>query len=190
VLSGVNVIFIGGSKYSVFEDVPNLAALIAVLKDAREKRTPVLGICFGAQLLAHMYGGEVVRDNANEEFGTFEVKTTDDAIFDMLFADMPDAFPAQCAHQDKITKIPPGATLLASSARCAVQAFVIPGTDIYGFQFHPERSKSDFEKIIALRKADHSSDPSRYESALVSLKESSDAESLVAKVIDRIVAQK
>lgn len=189
-LAGIHAIFIGGSKYSVFEQVPNLAALIGVLKAAREKTTPIFGSCFGAQLLAHAFGGEVIRDKANAERGTFEIQGSDETFTDILFADMPDKFPAQEAHQDRIAKPPSGAVVLASSPRCPVQAFAIPGADIYGTQFHPERSKADFERLIDLRKNDHANDPADLDAAKATLKESPEAESLVAKFIDRIVTQR
>ena len=184
---GVDAIIVGGAKWSVWEDVPNQAALIEVLKAAREKRTPILGICFGAQLLAHAFGGEVVRDEEHAEWGTFQIETTDDAITDMLLADAPFSFPAQCAHHDRINKMPPGAMLLASSARCGVQAFVIPGTDIYGFQFHPERSKESYEKLLQMKGRDYSADQAGLEKIYASLKETKEAATLITKFIDRIV---
>jgi GMP synthase (glutamine-hydrolysing) len=187
-LSGVQAVIIGGSKYSVFEDVPNLPALIEVLKAAREKKMPVLGVCFGAQLVAHAFGGQVVRDKEHEERGTFSIQGTDEALFDMLFSDAPDSFPAQCSHHDTIVKLPPGATLLATSARCPTQAFVLPGIDIYGLQFHPERSKADFQRLIEHKKQDSS--VASYDLASIKLEETPDAEALVAKFIDRIVMQR
>lgn len=185
---GAQAVIIGGSKYSVFDDVPNLAALIETVKAAREQKKPMLGICFGAQLIAQTFGGQVVRDKEHEERGTFTMQASDDALFDMLFSDTADSFPAQCSHHDTIVKLPPAATLLASSTRCATQAFSIPGTDIYGFQFHPERSKADFEKLIERKKNDSS--VASYNLASIKLEESPDAEQLVVKFIDRIVLQR
>jgi GMP synthase (glutamine-hydrolysing) len=190
VLDGAHAVIVGGSKWSVWEDVPNQAALIDVLKAAREKKIPILGVCFGAQLLAHAFGGQVVRDEEHAEWGTFDVETSDDALMDMLFADAPFSFPAQCAHHDRIAKLPPAATVLASSKNCSVQAFVIPGTDIYGVQFHPERSKRDYETLLAMRGRDYSADQSNLERIKASLKETPAAEDILAKFIDRIVVQK
>lgn len=189
-LDGAHAVIVGGSKWSVWEDVPNQPALIEVLKAARERKIPILGVCFGAQLLAHAFGGQVVRDMEHEEWGTHEIETSDDALMDMLFADAPFSFPAQCAHHDRIAKLPPAATLLASSKNCAVQAFVIPGADIYGVQFHPERSKRDYETLLEMRGRDYSADQASFERIKASLKETPAAEELLAKFIDRIVVQK
>jgi GMP synthase (glutamine-hydrolysing) len=190
ILNGADAIIIGGSKWSVWEDVPNQPALIEVMKAAREKKTPMLGVCFGAQLIAHVFGGQVARDEEHAEWGTFMMETGDEAITDMLLADAPFSFPAMCAHHDRVTKLPPGAVLLASSARCPVQAFAIPGTDIYAFQFHPERSKADYEQLIQMKGKDYSADQSGLDAIKASLKETTAAESLLAKFVDRIVLQR
>lgn len=187
-LDGMRAMVIGGSKYSVFEDVPNQDALIAVLKEARARRVPVLGCCYGAQLIAHAFGGEVIRDEANEEVGSFVIRASEDAWTDMLFADAPDEFYAQCAHHDHIAKLPAGAMLLASSDKCAVQAFSIPGTDIYAFQFHPERNAADFNEILTRKLTDHGATESKFAAALASLRESPEAEAMLRKFMERIVA--
>jgi len=190
VLAGIDAVVVGGSKWSVWEDVPNQKELIAVLKAAREKKLPILGVCFGAQLLAHAFGGRVVRDEEHSEWGTFAVTTSDDSFTDLVFADAPFSFAAQCAHHDKIVALPPGAVVLASSERCQVQAFSLPGADMYGVQFHPERSKSDYEKLLEMRGRDYSADQTNLEAIKASLKETPEAEAVLAKFIDRVVLQK
>src|SRR5690606_5004256 len=91
-LQGTNAFIIGGSRLSVWEDVPHNAELSAVAKAARAKKIPILGVCFGAQYLAHIFGGKVVRDHDREERGTFEVTSSDDSFTDLLFADAPFSF--------------------------------------------------------------------------------------------------
>lgn len=190
VLAGAHAVIVGGSKWSVWEDVPNLGALIAVLKAAREKKIPILGVCFGAQLLAHAFGGRVVRDDAKQEWGTFAVTTSDESFTDLLFADAPFSFPAQCAHHDRIVAPPNGAVVLASSERCPIQAFAVPGADIYGVQFHPERSKADYERLLDMRGRDYSAGQANLDAIRASLKETPEAEAVLAKFIDRIVLSK
>jgi GMP synthase (glutamine-hydrolysing) len=190
-LDGASALIIGGSSRSVFDPMDFMEDLAAAVRAAKEKRLPTLGICFGAQLIAHVFGGRVVRDKEHEEFGTYDIETTDDSLTDMVFADVPFRFPAQCAHQDRIAALPPSAITLATSERCGVQAFVIPGTDIYGVQFHPERSKADFEALLATAGADYSELSKRpIEEAKASLKETPDAEAIVGKFLDRIVLQR
>jgi len=186
-LQGVGAIFIGGSKYSVHEGAPNLDAAVVFLREARLRRIPIFGCCFGAQIIAHAFGGEVVRDEASEEWGTFQIRASDDAWTDPLFVDQPDVFPAQCAHRDRITRLPSLALCLASSERCSVQAFVIPGTGIYGTQFHPERSKSDFEARLDSNVKAFPYLAEKFLAARETLTETVDAEKLLAKFAERII---
>jgi GMP synthase (glutamine-hydrolysing) len=184
-LDGVDALLLAGSKYSTFEPMPHLEELTALVREAKTRHLPVFGICFGAQLLAHAFGGEVIRDHAGEEYGTYAMRCADDAWADILFADMADEFAAQCAHHDRIVRMPAGATLLASSERCEVQAFVMPG-DIYGVQFHPERTMEEFARILDECTTDYA------EGVTVSamqarLRESPEAGSLLRKFVDRVV---
>lgn len=186
-LDGVSAVLIGGSAHSVFETVPNLDAAVALVREARSRRLPVFGCCFGAQLLARAFGGEVVRDQTNEEFGTFAVRVSDDSWTDPLFIDQPDEFPVQCAHHDRIARLPAGAVCLASNELCPVQAFVIPGTGLYGTQFHPERSRGDYETLIARRMITHPDKTEKLDMARRTLVDTHDAERLLNKFMDRIV---
>ncbi len=187
-LDGMHVLFIAGAKWSVWEEVPNMAAMIAVLKAARSRKLPVFGICFGAQLMAHVFGGKVIRDEAHQERGTFEVTSTDDSFGDLLFADAPFSFPAQQSHHDRIESLPAEATVLASSERCKVQAFVMPN-DEYGVQFHPEFSMDDYAAILDLRiaAAGDEATANALRATKASLKETPEAEALLPKFLERVV---
>jgi GMP synthase-like glutamine amidotransferase len=103
--------------------------------------TPLLGICLGAQLLAHVAGGRVVRDHGVPERGSCRVSLTADAAGDPLFAGLPEGFPAIQNHRDQVVDLPPGAVLLATSEVCRVQAFRV-GAAAWGVQFHPEAGAS------------------------------------------------
>lgn len=186
-LAGMDAVFITGAAYSVFETVPNQGAVIALIMAAKEKRVPMLGVCYGAQLLAKTFGGEVIRDNAKSEWGTFDVESSDESFGDIVFADAPFVFPVMQAHQDRISKAPPSATVLALNARSSVQSFVIPGSDIYGFQFHPERSVADYEARLVARGAAYAGKDATPEQIRATLKETPDAEHLVATFVDRII---
>lgn len=158
-ITSFDALIIGGSKYGVAQNdpksiVPKLDELVRIVNIAMEAEMPVLGICFGHQLLAYVCGGSVYRDDKNEEYGTYLMKLAPGAKDDPLFSGLPDTFNAQCAHHDRVETMPPDATLLAKSERCPVQAFRI-GKNVYGIQFHPERSKEDYEEITRYRFKDH-----------------------------------
>ncbi|MDD5251474.1 MAG: type 1 glutamine amidotransferase [Patescibacteria group bacterium] len=175
VLDDVDGVIIGGSRGSVFEPLPNLLATMGVLREARRRRLPMLGICFGHQLLAASLGGKVVRDNEHEEFGTFDIELKPAAIESPLFAGMPKVFAAQCAHHDRVTLLPPGAAVLASSELCPIHAFVLPDENIYGVQFHPEYSQEGLDTILSLAPVELASHSGGISAARERLRETPDA---------------
>lgn len=100
-------------------------------------RVPVLGVCYGHQLLAHAMGG-IVGDNPNgKEVGTVSVRLNEQGQLNRLFHGLPETFDAHACHTQSVLELPPGAALLASSAMDAHTAFVI-GDNAWGVQFHPE----------------------------------------------------
>jgi GMP synthase (glutamine-hydrolysing) len=109
----------------------------AWLKKVIAAETPVLGICYGHQLLAHALGGRVGRRPRGGEFGTVDMRLDDGARGDRLLACLPDGAPVQVCHSEFVLELPPGATLLASSARDPHLAFAF-GPAAWGVQFHPE----------------------------------------------------
>lgn len=105
--------------------------------EALRGELPVLGICLGAQLLAYVAGGRVQADGPNPERGVTRIELSHDADSDRVLADVPRPAYFVENHRDVITELPAGATLLASSQRCPIQAFRL-GSNCWGVQFHPE----------------------------------------------------
>jgi GMP synthase (glutamine-hydrolysing) len=98
-----------------------------------ELGVPVLGICYGAQLMALDLGGRVERTGVSE-FG----KTGLHASSGALFAGLPEEQTAWMSHRDTVTAPPEGATVTAESPATPVAAFEAPERGLYGVQFHPE----------------------------------------------------
>ena len=99
--------------------------------------TPLLGICFGHQLLAHAMGGEAGDHPGGIEIGTVDIALTEAARGDALMRDLPPRFDAHAAHKQSALRLPDGAVLLATSAHESHQAFRL-GERAWGLQFHPE----------------------------------------------------
>lgn len=158
-INSSDALIIGGSKYGVAKNdpglvVPKIEKLVKAVNIALEREIPILGVCFGHQLLAYVLGGEVTHDKNKEERGTFLIERTKEALKDPLFKKLPKRFNAQCAHHDYVSELPVSAVVLAKSKLSPVQAARFRD-NVYGVQFHPERSKEDYEAIIKWRFADH-----------------------------------
>ncbi len=107
------------------------------LARAVKAQIPILGICFGHQLLAQAIGGRVDKNPRGLEVGSITIHLTREASRDRLFNHMPDQFTANVSHTQSVLELPEGARLLAHSKREPVQAFGY-GEQIWGVQFHPE----------------------------------------------------
>ena len=95
---------------------------------------PVLGICYGMQLLVHSLGGKVIPGTARE-FGHAKLHLLSKTG---LFAGLQDELNVWMSHGDKVSEVPAGTQLLADTANTEYAAIKIQGRDLYGIQFHPE----------------------------------------------------
>ena len=117
------------------EHRPHLRAEIDLIEQALHDERPVLGVCLGSQLLAHVLGAEV-RSAPEKEIGWHDVILTDAAADDPLFRGVGDPFTAFHWHGD-VSALPDGAVSLARSAQTEHQAFRY-GDNAYGLLCHLE----------------------------------------------------
>jgi GMP synthase (glutamine-hydrolysing) len=124
----------------------------AWLREAVAAGTPVLGICYGHQLLAHALGGRVGRNPRGREIGTIELRLAPAAREDPLLGPLPETCRAQATHLESVLALPPGARALAASAGDPTQAFAV-GTAAWGVQFHPEFDADVMRSYLEERRA-------------------------------------
>jgi len=105
---------------------------------------PVLGICYGMQLLAQHLGGRVESAEVGE-YGRSELTIGEHGL---LFEGLPDVQPCWMSHRDTVYEPPPGFTALAASTQSPVAAFESAEKKIYGIQFHPEVVHTPFGQQI------------------------------------------
>jgi len=96
---------------------------------------PVLGICFGVQLLAHYLGGKVERGQ-KREYGKGTLRVLDKSC--ALFEGLPSSLQVWNSHGDKLTRLPKGFAVVAASDNSDYAVIEHRGKQFYGFQFHPE----------------------------------------------------
>lgn len=131
------LVVMGGPQDVWEEDLhPWLRDEKAAIREAVERRMPVLGVCLGHQLLAEALGGEVGRAS-RPEVGVMEVELTEAGRTSDFLAGLPERLACLQWHGAEVKRAPEGARVLASSPVTAVQAFSV-GDRALGIQFHVE----------------------------------------------------
>jgi len=157
--AGFAGVIVTGSASSVTERAPWILRSEEYLAKAVEQEHPVLGICFGHQLLGQALGGLVERNPRGREMGTVELTmVADDPL---LEPGLPPAL-AHATHVDSVTVLPGGARVLATTA-LEPHAAVRFGERAWGVQFHPEFDEQVMTEYIETRSqilADEGRDPS------------------------------
>ncbi len=128
---------ISGSHAYVTQDLSWSLALEDWTRRLVEERVPLLGICYGHQILARAMGGIVGDHPLGLEIGTREAILSGEAQKDLLFKKLPPRFKVHEFHSQSVAELPPRALLLAGNDFDPHQAFRI-GTSAWGVQFHPE----------------------------------------------------
>ena len=133
------IIFTGGPNSAYLEDSPKIA------KEIFEIGVPILGICYGIQVMSHILGGNVRKGtNAEKEYGKTEITYKDSAIFEGISTNI-----VWMSHTDLIDKLPEGFKSIAHTKDCPVAAMENTEKKLYGVQFHPEVEHcQDGDKVL------------------------------------------
>ena len=122
-------VVLSGSPHSTLDrhaPEPDLSAI--------KGKLPLLGVCFGAQYMAHNFGGEVA-PSKHREYGRANLSFIGD---NSLFNEVPKGSQVWMSHGDTIIKLPENYEVIASTADVEVAGYHIKGEETYGIQFHPE----------------------------------------------------
>ena len=132
----IGIIFTGGPASVFEENAPT------VEKAMLEAGIPILGICYGCQLMAHLSGGKV--GVGPREYGK-QIMTVKDSP---LFKDIPTDSQCWMSHTCYVEEVPAGFAVTATTATCPVAAMANPEKNLYGVQFHPEVMHTTFGNAV------------------------------------------
>lgn len=130
-LNPIGIIFTGGPNSVYLEESPHIS------KEIFEWGIPVLGICYGCQLMAYTLGGEVTpaQDDSAREYGKTKTYYNTDC---KLFQNIPEEGISWMSHSDYMARVPEGFELVAHSDTCPNVAIADEARGFYGVQYHPE----------------------------------------------------
>lgn len=132
------IIFTGGPNSVSDENSPHFDAAVLSLG------IPVLGICYGHQLMAYMAGGEIVSAMSGSEYGRTEVYADKCALFEGV----PEKSVFWMSHTDYVKRVPEGFRVTAHTDSCPCAAMADEERKLYGVQFHPEVTHSEFGQTV------------------------------------------
>lgn len=141
-----DAVVVPGSRHGVGDGTAWITTLMDHVRDAVDADVPVVGICFGHQVVAAALGGEVARAANGWGVGVHDTTVHDTAPWMTPHAA---SFRLLMSHQDQVVAAPPGATVLASTHHAPIAAF--QAGSAVGFQGHPEFVPDYLDALLATR---------------------------------------
>ena len=135
-LNPMGIIFTGGPNSVYDESSPHIS------KELFETGIPVLGICYGCQIVAYTLGGKV-ESCPKSEYGKIEINKIKESL---LFKEVPEKSIVWMSHTDFVSELPDGFYVTSESDDCPCASFENPERKIYAVQYHPEVTHSEYGK--------------------------------------------
>ncbi len=135
------IIFTGGPNSVYLEDSPSYT------KEIFSLGIPILGICYGSQLMAHLLGGRVATAPVSE-YGRTKTEHSEEKEGSLLFRGIPASSSTWMSHTDYIAEVPEGFRITAHTDHCPVAAMEDATRKLYAVQFHPEVQHTEYGQEI------------------------------------------
>ncbi len=143
-----------GSSLTVYDDAPRVTAQIELARACFAAAVPAFGSCWAAQIAVVAAGGEVSANPRGREMGIArKIALTPEGRDHPMYEGKAGVFDAFISHVDEITRLPPGATNLASNPFTRVQAVAVShlGGEFWGLQYHPEFDLHEMARLTFCR---------------------------------------
>ncbi len=140
-------VIITGSRHAVYEPLGWLEPAARYLEQMMVKGKPMLGVCFGHQLIARILGARVARNPHGVSMGPSVVELTNRGTRDPLFTHIPRRFVVHETHADVVLEPPAGVDILLKSPVDAFHGFRI-GEKVWTLQFHPEMGELEMDAVL------------------------------------------
>lgn len=138
---------ITGSKFSVYDDLPWIGALADFIAQVLAAKRKVIGVCFGHQLIAHFFGGEVAPASVGWAVGVHR----SDVVAQVPGMDSgTESVSMLSSHKDQVIKLPDGAQIYLSNEFCPIGGYTL-GDQVITVQGHPEFSKGYAQDLMNTR---------------------------------------
>ena len=172
-----------GSAHGVYDDTPFIPRLMVFIRKIFAAGKPLVGICFGHQIVAHALGGHAAKYDDGWGIGTMLIKMV--GAVDWIPSDI-DQLDLIHVHQDQVMTLPPDAVRLAQSDFCKNAAFAI-GKQVFAIQGHPEFTPAYTNALIDIREDKIGKD--RTAKARISLQKSHDGQRVGSWILDFFAGQ-
>ncbi len=148
--AGFAGVMVTGSPCSLVSPEPWMEEAAEFVRGVAREGRPVLGVCFGHQLIGRAWGGQVRINPKGWEAGTTTIALTEAGRRDPLFDGLPAELQVNQSHRDEVCPLGPGVQRLAGGAHTENQAIAV-GDHVRGVQFHPEMSGVVIKRLISYR---------------------------------------
>jgi len=181
-------IVITGSRNLVTAGSAMQDRLMKILSNYKASDLPLLGICYGHQVLAELFGGCVGFLPGGREIGTVPVSLQDAGRHDDLFSVLPDSFSVQASHRETVAEVPRGARCVAAGNRDENHCLSF-SPSAWGVQFHPEFNAEIMRAYILCQAEDLDAEGFKVEHLLSSVKNDTSGKMLLQRFKDIVFSR-
>ncbi|MEM7021863.1 MAG: type 1 glutamine amidotransferase [Pseudomonadota bacterium] len=189
-LDGVHGIFLSGSPHGAYEDIPFIHSEHELIRDAADRGIPMLGICFGSQILASaLCGRDQVFRRSFCEIGYKDLPMTAAARNDPIAQGLDESVHMFVWHNDEVRANHPSMTVLASSDLCPNQIWRWCDAPAWGIQGHPEITRDQAQVWFEENRARMEKDGADVDELKASADEAVEAKTMLSRFADVVKAQ-